>query len=190
MPDLLPENLLQPLEELSDIVAIKGATNPSLSPKIPIPTTDHIQKIYPTMKEVQGLRKYAKEYERFCEWSALPKDIRDPQTLVAFEKKYKLPKGYTFYFKTREDFREKTLKNFWDNLMDVYPDVVHSVYQRAIAKSDKAAALFLDLMNKHMNLDKPRVSVQPMVLMGVPQEKIDKLFTPQGFAKIEDITPK
>ena len=152
--------------------------------KIPIPSTDHLAPVKDkTEKKGQDstLSKYAKEYEEFCKWAALPKDARDPDTALAWERKYGVPKGYSNYFKARDDFGEKQRAYFWEWMMDLFPDVVYAVYKRAVGKSSKDAGLFIELLSKKMEIDKPKVSVQPMILVGVPQDKIDKLFTPKGY---------
>lgn len=174
------DSLLAP-EDVIASFAVNGQSQ--LETKIPIPSPDFLKKPHKITSSATPLTKYAKEFEKFCEWSALPKELRKPPDAKGFERKYMLPKGYTNYFKGREDYRDKTLTYFWEWMMDLYPEVVHATYKRAIAKSDKAATLFIELMNKHMNLDKPKVQVQPMILMGVPSEKIDALFTPKGYTE-------
>ena len=191
------DSLLAPLEELQQTsdVSIKGSSPSEVDTKIPIPDPSYLLKTPKPRtglqrEQEQPLRKYEKEYEAFCEWSALPKELRKPKTATEFERKHLLPRGYTYYFKTREDFRDKSINYFWEWLMDLYPDVVHAIYKRAIGKSDKAAGIFMDLIAKKMNLDKPKVTVQPMVLMGVAQEKIDQLFVPKEYEKVLDATPE
>lgn len=185
---LLPS--LEELEGFEEEIEEKVRTAPikTVSEKsIPIPSPDYLTKqLAPSnTKDEQIMTKYAKEYEAFCRWAALPKDLRKPKTAKDFERKNYLPKSYTQFFKKRSDFRTKTISYFWEWMMDVYPDVVYSVYQQSVnSKNMKAAAIFIDLLSKKMNLDKPRVSVQPMVLMGVPQEKIDKLFVPKNYETI------
>lgn len=182
------DTLLAPLEQLDS----KDLLTPDLDSKIPIPDVRYLTKANSNTGKVENkpLLKYAKEYEQFCEWSALPKDLRKPKTAMEWERKHLLPKGYSNYFKSREDYMNKRLTYFWNWMMDLYPDVVYAVYQRAShAKgSDKAAGIFIDLLSKKMNLDKPKVQVQPMVLMGVAQDKIDALFVPKGYQEAIDIT--
>lgn len=182
-------DLLSPLEDLT----LEDLKSADLDTKIPIPSPKHLRKTHQMSASMEAtpMKKYGKEYELFCEWAAMPKDLRKPKTAVEFEKRYLLPKSYTNYFKSREDFRDKTLTYFWNWMMDIYPDVVYAVYKQSVDnKNMKAAAIFLELISKKMNLDKPRVQVQPMVLMGVPQEKIDALFVPKDYDNIADITPK
>lgn len=185
------DNLLLPLEQLEKLQAedaeeIAKATEVLPEVKIPIPNPSYLLKESKLAgrKEDQTLTKYAKEYEDFCEWSSRPKELRKPKTAVEWERKNLLPKGYSQFFKQREDYSNKRLQYFWDWMMDLYPDVVYAVYQRASnAKgSDKAAGIFIDLLSKKMNLDKPKMQIQPMVLMGVPQDKIDALFVPKDYS--------
>ena len=183
MPDTA--QLFAPLEELE---RLEQEINEKVTPvdtKIPIPNPRYLMKASKLAGTAgsKGLVKYGKEFEEFCKWAAMPKELRKPKTAREWERKKQIPEGYTHYFKTREEYRNKVLTYFWDWMMDMYPDVVYAVYQRATNKSkgsDKAAGIFIDLLSKKMNLDKPRVSVQPMVLMGVPQEKVDALFVPKG----------
>lgn len=179
----MPDNLLAPL---------KGMKLPELDEeelldtKIPIPSPDYLKKMVNDKSAHPGdsakLTKYAKEYEAFCRWAALPKSERKPKTAVEFERKNFLPKNYTNFFKGRDDFNDKRLTYFWEWMIDLYPDVVHAVYKRAVDKGgSKDAQIFIELLSKKLNLDKPKVQVSPMVLMGVPQEKIDALFTPKGY---------
>lgn len=177
--------LFAPLEELEKLEEEIQEKVKEVDTKIPIPNPSYLMKEskLANTKGTQPLLKWRKEYEDFCHWSAMPKELRKPKTAQEWERKKQVPKGYTHYFKTREDYRQKVLTHFWDWMMDMYPDVVYAVYQRATNKggSDKAAGIFIDLLSKKMNLDKPKVSVQPMVLMGVDQSKIDKLFTPKSY---------
>lgn len=171
-------DLLAPL----DTITTKDITK-DIETKIPIPSPDYLKKNAAKTDKGQGapLTKYAKQYEEFCRWAAMPKDVRDPESAVAWERKHMMPKGYTNFFKAREDFNDKRLTYFWEWMMDLYPDVVYAVYKRAIGKSSKDAGIFIDLLSKKMNLDKPRMEIQPMVLVGVPQDKIDKLFVPKDY---------
>lgn len=129
------------------------------------------------------LYDYDRAFYAFCRWSATPKALRKPKSEAAWEAANQLPKQYTQKFKDREEYRPQVMKNFWNLMMDLFPDVVYSVYQRAVKKkgSDKAAGIFIDLLSKRMKIDTPKVQVQPMVLMGVPQEKVNALFTPKNF---------
>lgn len=166
-----------------------------LSTKIPIPSPDYLKKLVKqtenpnSPQRTSELRKYEREYDLFCRWSALPKELREPKTAVEFERKYQLPKAYTTILKQREDFRNRMLTYFWEWMFDLYPEVVHSIYKRAVGKSDKAAQIFVDLMSKQMEANKPRMNVAPMVLVGVPQDKINELFTPKEYQDVSKIVP-
>lgn len=173
-----------------DGISIKDINDTDLlSTKIPIPSPDYLKKLVKQTENPNApkrdaeLRKYEREYDLFCRWCALPKELRDPKTAVEFERKFQLPKAYTTILKQREDFRNRMLTYFWEWMFDLYPDVVHSVYKRAVAKggSAKDAQIFVDLMSRQVETNKPRVNVAPMVLVGVPQDKIDKLFTPKDY---------
>jgi len=158
-----------------------------LKGEIPIPDPKYITSLKAGTKDGK-LIKYEGEYEKFCKWSSLPSDERVPKTAEAFEKKYSLPRFYTSKFKDRVDFRSRVVNYFWDWMMDKFPDVVQSMYKRAVAKdgSSADAKYFAELVSKHLEVDKPIKTIQPFVLVGVDQNKINKLFTPQKYEKIID----
>ena len=163
---------------------------------VPIPSPDFLKELHvdnPNVaedKNQQGLYKHEKQYDAYCKWIALPKETRKPGTIGQFELKWRLPKGYSLYFHQRNDFQQKRLTYFWEWMMDKLPDVVHAIYKRATARSSKDASIFVDLIAKHIKLDKPNIQVSPMMLVGVPQDRIDALFVPKEYRDIKDITPK
>ena len=83
MDELLPS--LEELEEFQEEISEKVKEAPARvqSPKeIPIPSPAYLTKqlaASPTEND-QVMTKYAKEYEAFCRWAALPKDLRKPKT--------------------------------------------------------------------------------------------------------------
>jgi len=157
---------------------------------IPFPTTEHLRSIEKsTKRNERGLVKYEREYDAFCQWSAMPEAIRNPKTATAFEEKWKIPLGYVQNFKKRTDFRDRVLRYFWDWMMDSFPNVVYAVYKRAKDGNAPHAKIFAELISKHLEVDKPKSLIQPFMLIGVPQEKIDSLFIPQDMEKIEEIIP-
>lgn len=161
--------------------------------KIPIPTIEHLTKTYVNNTLTHSrkkLPKWEREFDLFCRWAALPKNLRDPKTAVAFESKYTLPKNYTSIFKQHEDFQSKRLKYFYDWLFDLYPDVVYAVYKRALQKSSRDASIFVDLIGKQLETHKPQMTVAPMVIMGIPQEKINALFVPKDYDKVIEVKGK
>ena len=191
---LLLEDAFIPDKNLS---FLKKEVEKGESNKIPIPTPDFLKTVYSTKVDkynptrgTGALIKYEKEYDAYCKWSALPKDLRKPKKQESFELRWHLPHKYATTFNYREDFQERRLKYFWEWMMDKFPDVVHAIYKESIGKNMKAAQIFVDLISKHMHIDKPQVQVSPMMLVGVPQEKIDALFVPEGYHDIKDITPK
>lgn len=75
--------------------------------------------------------------------------------------------------------------------MDMLPDVVESQYKLAMKNGNTAAAkFFADLISKNEVLDAPVQKVQPFVLVGVPQDKIDQLFVPRGYEKADKLIPE
>ena len=161
---------------------------------LPVPFPDYLRKQYAVSEtrhsESEYKGKYEKEYNAFCKWAALPTDLRKPKTSTAFEIKWRLPRTYTEFFRDRPDFQEKRLRYFWDWMMDKFPDVVYAIYKRAVSKSSTDARVLAELMGKHLEVHKPKVNVAPMILVGVPQERINNLFVPKGFENVKDITPK
>lgn len=182
------DTLLAPLDELTSQDLIKD----DLETKIPIPNPAYLKK--KSVNEGKAgngpLLKYAKEYDEFCKWASLPKDVRRPKTALEWERQKLLPRGYSDHFKARDDFSDKRLAYFWDWMMDLYPDVVYAVYRRAKDKSSKDAGIFIDLLSKKMKLDAPRLTVAPMILVGVPQDKIDNLFVPKEYHEADLIPDK
>lgn len=165
--------------------------NPSA---IPLPDAKHIQEITKPVavsgmakKEEKPLLKYGKAYDAYCRWSALPKELRDPDTAVKFEKRYQLPKGYTTTFLHRTDFHSKRATYFWNWMMDLFPDVVYSMYKRSLDKSSSDAKAFADIIAKHLDLQKPAPQITNFTLVGVSQDKIDKLFTPKTYVDGEEV---
>jgi len=158
---------------------------------IPFPSTDHLRKIKKIEnKNERNLIKHEREYDAYCQWRAMPEQIRDPKTANTFEKKWKIPEGYSQNFQRRTDFRDKVLRYFWDWMMDSFPNVVYAVYKKAKDGNAPHAKIFAELISKHLEADKPKQLIQPFMLIGVPQEKIDNLFIPQDMNKIEDIVPE
>ena len=134
------------------------------------------------MRAYKMKSKYDNAYEPYIRWSASPKQIRDPRTEVDFEKRWKLPKGHcSKQFRRRPDFHSKKMKYFWQWVFDKYPDVIYAVYQRAINKSTADAKIFSDIIKQRLEVDAPKPQMTPFVLVGVPQEKINNLFTPAGY---------
>ncbi len=162
--------------------------------RIPIPSPDFIKKVYKdqaSQKDTGLGRPFEKEkeYDAFCKWIALPKDLRKPKKLGQFEDKWGLPRSYTEYFKEREDFQQRRLQYFWEWMMDLFPDVVYAIYKRATKNSSVDARAFAEIILKKLDVEKPRVQISPMVLMGVPQDKIDNLFVPKDYSDVKEIMP-
>lgn len=164
-----------------------------LDTKIPIPTPDFLKNI-PHPDEIPNpggnLSKHEKAFDQFCYWSSLPQSERRPRTLTAFENKYKLPKGATHRFRRNKTFREKTLAYFWEWAMDKFPDVVEAIYKGAIKGNSAQAKTFSELVAKHMNVDAPVKTIQPIMLVGVDQSKINKLFVSPEYKNVEEILPE
>lgn len=160
---------------------------------IPIPDPSYLLKQTQSLTGADGkLFKHAKEYDKFCHWSALPKSERNPKTITGFEKKWRLPKGYAKTFKKRKSFQKDRLSYFWEWMMDKFPDVVESMYHRALKNSSADARYFAELISKHIDIEQPQEQrIQNLVLVGVQQDKIDALFTPKHYIQdAEQLTPQ
>lgn len=157
----------------------------------PIPDPSFLTKKYAGKEEGDGkLIKYEKEYDKYCEWSALPKRLREPKTQDAFERKWKIPKKYSFSFRHRKDYENKRRMYFWRWMNDIYPDVVDTLYTQATVKGNiNAAKFFAELVAKHEEIEKPAQIIQPLAIIGVPQSKIEKLFVPKGYENPKGIIP-
>ena len=148
----------------------------------------------PKVKKVKNKQKFKtverqKAYEAYIRWAATPKSLREPKTEAAFERVWKLPKmTVSRSFKNREDFHQKRMTHFWNWVFDRYPDVIHAVYRRAIQNSTADAKIFSDLVAKRLETTSPvKPKMTPFMLVGVPQEKINALFTPEGVEEAEVI---
>lgn len=160
---------------------------------IPIPDPSFLLQKPATQDLTDGkLFKHSKEYEKFCEWVALPKEERKIKTIGAFEKKYGLAHGYTKFFRRRKDFHAKRLAYFWDWMWDNFPDVVHSQLKMVKKNGNTAAArFFAEIISKNIDTEKPPVQqMQNFMLVGVDQARIDGLFAPKEYVKnIKELTP-
>ena len=156
--------------------------------KFPFPDKKFFEAPSKRNKKLVKQKKHKAAYDAYIRWSATPKELREPKTAVEFEKVWKLPKNYTTSnFVKRPDFYEKKMKYFWDWVMDKFPDVVHAVYRRAIQNSTADARIFADLVAKRMeNLAPKKERMTPFVMVGVPQEKINALFTPEDYEEVQD----
>jgi hypothetical protein len=81
------------LDSVPDLDFIKDPGDTAIA----IPKADFLEKAYnrSNQGENRALRKYGREYDAYCKWSSLPKELRKPKTAVAFEVKWRLPKGQT-----------------------------------------------------------------------------------------------
>lgn len=153
-----------------------------------LPTDQHLKKdLQPVTDKQRPMEKtkYEREYDAFCHWAALPKDVRKPKKLMEFEKAWKLPKNYTAYFRQREDYQEKRTKYFYDWLMDLWPDAVYAAYNRAMRSSTADFKVLAEIISKNLDVSKPKVTVTPMLLVGVSSEKINKLMEPKPVQPIQ-----
>jgi len=125
-------------------------------------------------------------YLAYIKWAASPESIREPKTEKEFERRWKLPANTAqTSFKTRPDFYEKKMKYFWEWVFDKFPDVIHAVYRRAIQNSTADAKIFAELVGKRMEVNAPKPQMPPFVLIGVPQDKINALFIPEGYEEAQ-----
>ena len=157
----------------------------NLDTKIPIPDPSFLKTELPAIPRLQPVKKveskYDKYYDKFCRWAALPYELREPKTLNEFEKKYGIVSGQTRYFRERDDYQQKRVYYFYEWMMDLWPDLVYKAYHRAMEDSTADFKILAELVGKKIDVEKPQMNISPMVIVGVSQEKIDKLFTPKSF---------
>ena len=133
-----------------------------------------------------GLIKHKDAYEAYIKWAGTPRELREPKTIKEFEKLWHLPNTYVYgNFTNRSDFQERRMKFFWSWMFDRFPDVIYAVYRRAITNSTADAKIFAEIVGKKLETDAPRSKMTPFVLVGVPQEKINNLFVPEGYEEAE-----
>ena len=150
--------------------------------KVPKNSKQHIKKMTITKKRA---------YEAYIEWSSKPRALRDPKTVKEFEKTWKLPKGYTSsHFRLTADYHQRKMEAFWRWMFDRAPEVVYAVYRRATQNSTADAKIFLDMIGKRLEAAQPKPKLQPFVMVGVPQSKIDALFTPEGYEEAQVVNEK
>ena len=134
-----------------------------------------------------GMVKHQGNYHDFCQWAALPEELRKPKTQAEFERAKKLTPYQTTEWKKRDDFYGLRLKYFWDWMFEEFPNVVYAVIKRAKRKSSADARIFADLIGKKLEVDKPRINMQPIFMIGVNQNDIDRFQIPEGY---EDVVEK
>ena len=130
------------------------------------------------------LVKYEREYDAYCRWIATPEQERSPKTVVMFERKWKIPRSYSASFRSRQDFKQKVISYWYEWLLDKWPTIAYSAYEQAKKGNSAHIKIFADLMAKHLDTEKPKATIQPFAIIGVPQEKINKLFMPDD---VEDV---
>jgi hypothetical protein len=154
--------------------------NPS-DTSIPVPAVanaTHLQNNMPAIPGKQSVlktTKYEREYDAFCRWAALPKDVRKPKRIIDFEKEWGLPKNYHEFFRQREDYQERRTKYFYDWLFEIWPDAVYEAYKRAMNRSTADFKVLAEIVGQKLEVTKPKMTVSPMVIVGVPQEDLNKL---------------
>lgn len=151
---------------------------------LPIPDFLNVEKKLIPFERKRTMEKHEDAFKAFCRWAAQPEELRFPKTYKDFEIKWRLPKNYTHKWKEREDFQALRLKYFWNWMFDRFPDVVYAMYKRAIRSSSADARVFAELVGKKLETDKPVAQINPFVLVGVSQEKIDNLFVPKKYDEV------
>lgn len=152
---------------------------------IPLPPMSEIEKLKNATiekKDERVLNKHDKAYDDFCRWISVPEKNRVPKTMKDFERKYKLPNGYcSNVFKKRSDFYQRYYLHMWEWIRELYPNFIHEQYLQAVKAGNPSSIKFFgEMVAKDMSIEKPRDTIQPIMIVGVTQEKINKLFTPDG----------
>ena len=192
----------QPLPDFKeDLSFLKSDLKKDLRTKvdtqIPLPSSTILKKMFDNLsdKEIEKNNlgqpfKHEKAYEAFCKWYRLPLQLKKPKTERKFEEKWGLPKGYCeSNFIRKEDFNQKTSQHFFEWMMGLWPDVVYAIYKDAVRGSAPQAKAFSEIILKRLDVDKPAVTISPMMLVGVPQDKIDKLFIPKEIQSVKEVVP-
>lgn len=165
-----------------------NASDKTFVPQIPLPDFKENKDMVEAMKPKRELYKREAEYEAYCEWCATPQQEREPKTQLGFERKYHLSPGYTRNFRKRAEFRLKVFKLMLEYWIDKYPNLVYAQYKKAVKEGDtNAAKLVSEIISKNLDVEVEKKTVQPFVLVGVPQEKIDRLFTPPEVIEGEEV---
>jgi hypothetical protein len=153
------------------------------------PDADFFKKPDIKKKDITAFKTPEREkaYEAYVRWAASPTALREPKTDKDFERLWKLPTDTVYMsFKKRPDFYERKMKCFWDWVFDRFPDVIHAVYRRAVQNSTADAKIFAELVAKRMEVQAPKPQMPPFMLIGVPQDKINALFVPEGYNESVD----
>ena len=183
---------LKNIKDLDDLAGLEDLKVKGGKGGIEIPDPTYLTEGATTKSSPDGeLKKHAQAYEAYLRWSALPKKERNPTTEMAFEKKWGLPKSYCIHkFRSRKDYSSRRLFYFWEWMLEKLPDVVYSQYEKVLKDGNTMAAkFFADLIAHKLDVDKPDAIIQPLTIIGVPQEKIQQLFTPKKFEDVKGIIP-
>lgn len=126
------------------------------------------------------LYKHEKAFDDFCRWSSVPKGNRRPESEAEFERKYGLAAHHCYnIFKKRKDFQERCFKYMFEWIRELYPEFIHKMYLAAVKdKNASAIKFFSEMVAQDLTAGKPAPAAQPLMIVGVPQEKIDRLFIP------------
>ena len=138
----------------------------------------------PTKHNNAPLTKYEREYDAYCRWASLPEQERKPKTAAAFETKWKVAKGYSSEFRTRADFKQKVIGYWYEWLLEKWPTVAYAAYQQAVKGNSQHIKIFSDLIAKYMDIEKPKATIQPFMIVGVSQDKINSLFVPDDIKEV------
>lgn len=158
-------------------------------PDISVPDFLSLEKSFVPQEKKEYETKHSEAYEAYCKWLALPEELRVPKTKKEFEKKWKLSYLYTSaFFDRKDDVDAQVMKYFWKWAFSKIPNVVYAIYRRAMRNSSADAKVFVDLIGKKLETDQPRVQLSPLIMIGVPQESIDRLFIPKKYEELADKT--
>jgi hypothetical protein len=159
---------------------------------LPVPTFIEANKKLKVKQKNRAKLKHADAFDAYARWVAKPKKLRNPSTKQAFIKLWKLPPNYIYNWEDQEEFQALKYKYFWNWMFDMLPDIAYAAYQRAIDRtrgSAQDAKLLMELIGKKIDADRPqKTRIQPFFLVGVPQNKIEELFTPQEYINAAEKT--
>lgn len=136
--------------------------------------------------------KHKDAFLAYAKWYSTPAEMRDPPTKTAFAKLWKLPSvNYMYHWEDEEEFLHLASKHYWKWMFSILPDISHAAYQRAIAKtrgSSQDAKLLMELIGKRFERNNTPQRIQPLIMVGVDQNKIEELFTPTEYIDAAETT--
>ena len=75
-------------------------------------------------------------------------------------------------------------------IRELFPSFIHKMYVKATDEGNSSAIKFFgEMVAKDMEVDKPKPTIAPFMIVGVPQSKIDAMFAPDELRVVEEAEP-